>query len=100
ATADGRWVATLATATQMLTVPGGEVSSDALMMVTVAATHKRRGILTTMLTASLDEAHARGDAVAILHSAEWPIYGRFGYAPATLDARYRFRPRDPGAAID
>jgi predicted acetyltransferase len=41
-----------------------------------------------MLDGALCTARDRGDAVSILISAEWPIYGRFGYAPATWSADY------------
>src|SRR5690348_10510688 len=48
----GRWVATLATEPLGLTVPGPggttrDVAADALTGVTVAATHRRRGLLTS-----------------------------------------------------
>jgi predicted acetyltransferase len=68
-------------------------------MVTVAGTHRRRGLLRRMLTESLQMAHDRGDAVAILFAAEWGIYGRFGYAPASFAASYRIDPRLPGASL-
>lgn len=87
----GAWVATLETEDRTLTVPGHDgatevVAADALTSVTVAATHRRRGLLTRMLTDSLRAAKDRGDAVSMLIAAEWPIYGRFGYAPAAFTA--------------
>ena len=103
------WVATLRTDARTLTVPGLEggteiVGVDALTNVTVSATHRRRGLMSRMLLDALRTACARGDALSILISAEWPIYGRFGYAPATLSADYVLRrsrsgsvpPGDPG----
>jgi predicted acetyltransferase len=100
----GRWVATLATETRTLTVPGPhgttrDVDADALTAVSVAATHRRRGLLTNMITESLRAAKERGDSLAILVAAEWPIYGRFGYAPATFSGKYRYFPRRPGATL-
>lgn len=100
----GRWVATLATDAATLTIPGPggtvrTIDADALTAVTVAATHRRRGVLRQMLTQSLQEAKDRGDAVSILIAAEWQIYGRFGYAPATWAADYSYFPRRPGAAM-
>ncbi len=102
--ADGRWVATLATEPRLLSVPGPhesttDVRADALTAVTVAATHRRRGVLTRMLGASLTAARERGDALSILVAAEWPIYGRFGYAPAVRTARYSYFPRSPAAKV-
>ncbi len=97
----GQWVATLATRQRVLTVPGlgtatRDLTADALTGVSTAATHRRRGMLTAMLTRSLRAARERGDAVSILIAAEWPIYGRFGYAPATTNVRYRLRSRKSG----
>lgn len=99
-----RWVATLRTEPRTLTVPGsGDGTSvipvDAVTNVTVAATHHRRGLMSAMLGASLQAARERGDAVSILIAAEWPIYGRFGYAPATLAAEYTLRRARPGATV-
>ena len=100
----GRWVATLATDARTLTVPGSpgttvDVSADALTAVTVAATHRRQGLLTKMITQSLQQAVDRGDPVAVLIAAEWPIYGRFGYAPATQGADYTLFTRRAGATV-
>ncbi|HJQ42238.1 MAG TPA: GNAT family N-acetyltransferase [Jatrophihabitantaceae bacterium] len=104
ARADGRWVATLITEPHRLRIPDGregtrELSVDGLTAVTVNATHRRRGLLSRMLTASLEEAKDRGDPLSILIAAEWPIYGRYGYAPATRIANYSFFPRVRGAAV-
>jgi predicted acetyltransferase len=100
----GTWVATLATEERTLTVPGPggttrDLTADALTAVTVAATHRRRGMLTSMLGGSLQAAKDRGDALSILIAAEWPIYGRFGYAPATAGIGYTYYPRRPHAAL-
>ena len=67
-----------------LTVPGGAaVAADAISNVSVAPTHRRRGLLSRMMARDLAAAAARGDAVAILVAAEYGIYGRFGFGPAT-----------------
>lgn len=101
ARAGGHWVGTLGAWPHTLTVPGGAgVPADALTMVSVAGTHRRRGLLTRMLTESLSAAHERGDSVSILWAAEWPIYGRFGYAPATFHVHYTLHPRSPGGQLE
>jgi predicted acetyltransferase len=92
--AEGRCVATLRTFPTSLTIPSGpaecaELPVDALTQVTVAATHRRRGLLTQMLTRSLADAKDRGEVASFLRAAEWQIYGRFGYWPAVLGANYR-----------
>ena len=88
-----------------LTIPGGEVSAAGVTMVGVLPTHRRRGILTQLMRAQLDDVHARGEPLAILFASEPAIYGRFGYGLAIralrLDAekqRVVFRsPPDPAA---
>ena len=67
-----------------MTVPGGAVLPAAgVTMVSVAATHRRRGVLTSMMRRLLDDARAAGEPLAVLHASEPAIYGRFGYGAAT-----------------
>ncbi|MDQ6749419.1 MAG: GNAT family N-acetyltransferase [Actinomycetota bacterium] len=99
----GRWVATLRTEARALSVPGlgegtNDLSVDAVTNVTVAGTHRRRGLMRGMLEESLRAARERGDALSILIAAEWPLYGRFGYAPAVLSADYVLRRGRPGGS--
>jgi predicted acetyltransferase len=71
-----------------MTVPGGALLPVAgVTMVSVAATHRRRGILTSMMRRQLDDVRARGEAVAVLTASEPVIYGRFGYGAATFEMR-------------
>ncbi|MFG3054285.1 GNAT family N-acetyltransferase [Kitasatospora sp. NPDC048239] len=80
----GRHVATYRSFDTELTVPGGAtVQADAVTSVTVSATHRRRGLLSRMITRDLAAARERGLPVAILIAAEYNIYGRFGFGPAT-----------------
>jgi predicted acetyltransferase len=65
-----------------MTVPGGVLPVAGTTMVTVLATHRRRGALRQMMRAHLDEAREHGDALAGLWASESSIYGRFGYGPA------------------
>lgn len=68
-----------------LTVPGGSlVPAAGVTMVSVAATHRRRGVLTSMMRRQLDDVRALGEPVAVLTASEPAIYGRFGYAEATF----------------
>ncbi|MEG8279198.1 GNAT family N-acetyltransferase [Streptomyces sp. AHA2] len=79
-----RCVATFRSFDQRLTVVGGaSVPADAVSGVTVTATHRRRGLLSRMMAHDLAAAKERGDVVATLIAAEYPIYGRFGFGPAT-----------------
>ncbi|MFF8530744.1 GNAT family N-acetyltransferase [Streptomyces sp. SAS_267] len=67
-----------------VTVPGGaSVPAAGVTMVSVAATHRRRGVLTAMMRRQLDDVRAAGEALAVLVASEPMIYGRFGYGIAT-----------------
>ncbi|MFD9873001.1 GNAT family N-acetyltransferase [[Kitasatospora] papulosa] len=79
----GRCVATFRSFAQELTVVGGaKVRADAVTAVTVTPTHRRRGLLSRMMATDLAAAKERGDVVASLIAAEYPIYGRYGFGPA------------------
>jgi predicted acetyltransferase len=79
-----RCVATFRSMPRDLTVPGGgSVSASAVTNVSVTGTHRRRGLATRLMAADLAAAKERGDAVSILVAAEYPIYGRYGFGPAT-----------------
>lgn len=71
-----------------LTVPGGALLGvGAVTNVTVTGTHRRRGILNAMMRMQLEEIAGRGEPAAILIASEAPIYGRYGYGPATEHVR-------------
>ncbi|MEW1907118.1 GNAT family N-acetyltransferase [Kitasatospora sp. NPDC085895] len=79
-----RCVATFRSFDTGLTVPGGALLPvDAITAVTVNSTHRRRGLLRRMMGQDLAAAKERGSAAAILIAAEHPIYGRYGFGPAT-----------------
>jgi predicted acetyltransferase len=70
-----------------LTVPGGaELPAAAVSAVTVLPSHRRRGILTAMAAKEHAALVERGECVGLLYASEYPIYGRFGYAPGTRTA--------------
>ncbi|MFF9348364.1 GNAT family N-acetyltransferase [Streptomyces sp. NPDC014734] len=65
-------------------VPGGAlVPAAGVTMVSVASTHRRRGLLTSMMRRQLDDVRALGEPLAVLTASEPVIYGRFGYGAAT-----------------
>ncbi|CAN5181285.1 GNAT family N-acetyltransferase [soil metagenome] len=87
-------VATVNSWTAGMTVPGGgRVDAWAISSVTVAPTHRRKGIARALLEAELRTASAMGIPLATLTVSESTIYGRFGFAPAafanelTIDTR-------------
>lgn len=80
---DGRCVATFHSFRHEVTAVGGRaVPSNAVSRVTVTPTHRRRGVLSEMMTRDLRAARERGDVLASLIASEHPIYGRFGFGPA------------------
>ncbi|MCF2535545.1 GNAT family N-acetyltransferase [Streptomyces sp. FB2] len=85
----GRCVATFRSFAQEITAVGGAaVSADAVTNVTVSPTRRRRGLLSRMMARDLTAARERGDVVATLIAAEYPIYGRFGFGPAAWTAEW------------
>jgi predicted N-acetyltransferase YhbS len=75
-----------------LTVAGGAtLPAAAVAGVAVLSTHRRRGVMTRMADLEHAALRERGEAVSVLLSAEYPIYGRFGYGVATRDATITVR---------
>jgi predicted acetyltransferase len=67
-----------------MSVPGGgSVPAAGVTVVGVLPTHRRRGVLTAMMKAQLDDCRARGEVLAYLWASEATIYPRFGYGLAS-----------------
>lgn len=65
-------------------VPGGAtVPMSGITWVSVAATHRRQGVLTQLMRACHDDADVRGEPLATLFASEGGIYERFGYGIAS-----------------
>lgn len=87
-------VATFASWIGELAVPGGTgIPACAISSVTVAPTHRRRGLLRAMMEGELRLAAARGVPIAALTVSESAIYGRFGFAPAAAAAQWTLNTR-------
>lgn len=67
-----------------LSVPGGTVPAAGVTTVGVLPTHRRRGVLTTLMRRQLDDLRVGGEPVAALWASEGSIYGRFGYGVGTF----------------
>ncbi|ROQ39974.1 putative acetyltransferase [Frondihabitans sp. PhB188] len=82
---DETWpVGTFTGYTKTINVGGGRLVDAYLVSdVTVRPTHRRRGMLRTLMTERLAAAAASGHALAALTASESTIYRRFGYGPAT-----------------
>jgi predicted acetyltransferase len=87
----GRVVGTYFSFTAQLSLPGSPASvpTDAVTAVSVMPSHHRRGLLRRMMRSDLEAARERGEIASILLAAEYPIYGRFGFGPATEQSAYR-----------
>jgi predicted acetyltransferase len=73
-----------------LTLPGGPLAPvAAVTAVGVLPSHRRRGTLTALVRRQLAGLRDRGDFLAVLIASEAPIYGRFGYGPATYTANLK-----------
>ena len=66
-----------------LSVPGGSLPCAGVTAVGVQPTHRRRGVLRSMMDAQLRDVHERGEPIAALWASEETIYGRFGYGLAS-----------------
>ena len=84
----GEPVSTAGALTFRLSVPGGEAAAAGVTLVGVSPSHRRRGILRSMMRHQLDDIHARGEPLAILWASEGVIYQRFGYGLATLNGTF------------
>jgi predicted acetyltransferase len=65
-----------------LSVPGGSLPCAGVTVVGVQPTHRRRGVLRSMMEAQLRDVRERGEPIAALWASEETIYGRFGYGIA------------------
>ena len=81
---DGAIVGGAAAFTFNVTVPGGDLPTAGVSVVGVYPTHRRRGVLRSLMRAQLDDAHERGEPLAALWASEETIYGRFGYGLAAF----------------
>ncbi|THJ67402.1 GNAT family N-acetyltransferase [Arthrobacter echini] len=77
-------VGTYGTMAHTMNVGASHIEAHQITAVSVRASHRRRGILRSMMTRDLREAKDRGTPLAILTASEATIYGRFGFGSATF----------------
>ncbi len=74
-----------------MTVPGAVLPVAGVTAVSVLPSHRRRGVLRSLMHRQLADIAARGEEpVAALWASETPIYGRYGYGRATSSAYFEF----------
>ena len=65
------------------TIPGNVVDAAGVTMVGVLPTHRRRGLLRSMMETQMQDARKRNEHIAVLWASEESIYQRFGYGLAS-----------------
>ncbi len=74
-----------------MTVPGGEVRTAGVTGVAVLPSHRRRGVLSSLMRRQLADIAAGPEPVAALFASESVIYGRYGYGPASNRLHYKLK---------
>jgi predicted acetyltransferase len=74
-----------------MAVPGAVFPVAGVTAVSVLPTHRRRGILRSLMQRQIADIAARGDEpIAALWASETPLYGRYGYGRASSHAFFQF----------
>ena len=86
---DGQICGTFRSWPTELTVPGlACLSAAGVSAVTVLPTHRRRGVLRSMVATEHAAIREHGQVFGLLHASEYRIYGRFGYGPGCREATW------------
>ena len=80
----GKIIGAVATHRHEMSVPGGSLPVGGITNAFVFPTHRRRGILTTLMNRQLRNLHERGEPLSALTASESIIYGRYGYGIGIL----------------
>jgi predicted acetyltransferase len=73
-----------------MALPGAVAPVAGVTFIAVLPTHRRRGILSSLIRRQFAGIRERGEAVAVLWSSEAGIYGRYGYGAASWHATFSF----------
>ena len=80
------------------TVPGGTLPAAGVTWVSVLPSHRRRGVLRSLMLRQLADIRDRGEPFAVLWASEAGIYGRYGYGRASWHLAFTAR-RGEGALM-
>jgi predicted acetyltransferase len=81
---DGELVGVGRNFTMRLTMPGAnQVPVGGVSWVGVHPIHRRRGVMTALISAIVADSRARGEVASVLTASEGSIYWGQGYGPAT-----------------
>ncbi len=84
-------VATAGAYSFTMAVPGALADVAGVTAVAVLPSHRRRGILSSLMLRQLTDLKENGEAVAALFASESAIYGRYGYGAASAQLRFTIR---------
>ncbi|MGH3249468.1 MAG: GNAT family N-acetyltransferase, partial [Trebonia sp.] len=97
--ADAALVGTTGAHSLRMAVPGAVLPVAGVTAVSVLPSHRRRGVLRSLMHRQLAGIAARGEEpIAALWATETPIYARYGYGRATSSAYFRFERGDGAMA--
>jgi predicted acetyltransferase len=71
-------------------LPGAIAPVAGVTFIAVLPTHRRRGILSSLIRRQFADIGDRGEAIAVLWASEAGIYGRYGYGAASWHATFGF----------
>lgn len=74
-----------------MTVPGAVVPCGGTTIVSVAPTHRRRGVMRSMMRRHLDDVLDHEEPIAALWASDSAIYGRFGFGMAAVGYQVKVR---------
>jgi len=78
-----------------MTLPGTALPVAGVSAVSVLPSHRRRGVLRSLMRRQIADVAARGEEpIAVLWASETPIYARYGYGRASSNAYFRFERGD------
>ena len=96
----GQPVGTAGAYSFQLSVPGGETLPAAgVTFVSVLPTHRRRGVLTSIMRRQLLDIRELGEPLAVLWASEAAIYSRFGYGLASWQLSFTVRRTSAAAPV-
>ena len=83
-----------------MNVPGGKFALAGVSDVTTRATHRRRGVMSRLMSRTLNDAKEEGQALAALWASESNIYGRFGFGMAMLHEDWTIERKDTAFTLE
>ncbi|MDX6333033.1 MAG: hypothetical protein QOG05_373 [Streptosporangiaceae bacterium] len=74
-----------------MAVPGAMAAAAGVTWIAVMPSHRRRGILSSLMRQQIGDIHERGEPLAVLWASDARIYGRYGYGRASWHASFTVR---------